>query len=131
MWLSEEDLKIAEERREVKSNAERERYIQLKAGFQRIARRGKKVFLNKQCKEVKGNNKMGKARNLFKKIGGIKGTFSSSMGMINDRNRKDLTETKENKKRWQEYTEELFKSFLNNPDNHDGVVIHIELDILE
>ena len=131
MWLSEEDLKIAEERREVKSNAERERYIQLKAGFQRIARRGKKVFLNKQCKEVKGNNKMGKARNLFKKIGGIKGTFSSRMGMRNDRNRKDLTEAKENKKRWQEYTEELFKSFLNNLDNHDGVVIHIELDILE
>ena len=131
MWLSEEDLKIAEERREVKSNGERERYIQLKAEFQRTAMRDKKAFLNKQCKEGEGNNKMGKTRNLFKKIRGIKGTFSSRMGTINDRNGKDLTEAEENKKRWQEYTEELFKRFLNDPDNQDGVVTHIELDILE
>ena len=100
MCLSQENLKIAEKRREVKSNRERERYIQLKAEFQKIARRDKKAFLNKQCKEVERNNKMRKTRNLLKKIRGIKGTFSSRMDAVNDRNGKDLTEAEENKKRW-------------------------------
>ena len=80
---------------------------------------------------MRGKNEIGKTRNLFKKIQGIKGTFSSRMGTINDRNVKDLTEAEKNKKRWQEYIEELFKRFLNDPDNQDGVVTHIELDILE
>ena len=100
-------MKIAEKRREVKSNRERERYIQLKAEFQKIARRDKKAFLNKQCKEVERNNKMRKTRNLLKKIRGIKGTFSSRMDAVNDRNGKDLTEAEENKKRWQGYTEDF------------------------
>ena len=107
MCLSQENLKIAEKRREVKSNRERERYIQLKAEFQKIARRDKKAFLNKQCKEVERNNKMRKTRNLLKKIRGIKGTFSSRMDAVNDRNGKDLTEAEENKKRWQGYTEDF------------------------
>ena len=93
-WLSAEDLQIAEERREAKSKEERERYTQLNAEFQRIARKNKKTFLKEQCKEVEGNNKMGKTRDLFKKIGAIKGTFHARMGMIKDRNGKDLAEEK-------------------------------------
>ena len=99
-WLSEEALQIAEERREVKSKGERERYIQLHAEFQRIARRDKKAFINEQCQKIEKNNRMGKTRDLFKKIGDIKGTFPTGMGMIKDRNSKDLTEAEEFKKRW-------------------------------
>ena len=129
-WLSEEDLQIAEERREVKSKGERERYTQLKAELQRIARRDKKTFLNKQCKEVEENNKMGKARDLFKKIGDFRGTFHARMGMIKDGN-ENLREAKEIKKRWQKYTEKLYKKCLNDPDNYDGKVTHLQPDILD
>ena len=96
----------------------------MNAELQRIARRDRKVFLSDQCKEIEENNRMGKTRDLFKKIGDTKGTFNARMGTIKDRNVKDLTEAKEIKKRWQEYTEELYKRVLNDPDNHDGVVIH-------
>ena len=128
-WLSEEDLQIAEERREVKSKGERERYTQLKAELQRIARRDKKTFLNEQCKEIGENNRKEKTRDLFKKTGDIKGTFHARMGTIKDRNSKDQAE--EIKKRWQEYTAELYKKGLNDPHNHDGMVTHLEPDILE
>ena len=107
--MSEETLQIAEERREVKSNRERERYTQLNAEFQRIARRDKKAFLNEQYKEIEGNNRKGKTRNLFRKIGNIKGTFHPKMGTIKDRNNKDLIEAEEIKKRWKEDTEGLYK----------------------
>ena len=129
--MSEEILQIAEERREAKSKGERERHTQLNAEFQGIERRDMEAFLNEQCKEVEGNNRMGKTRDLFKKIGGIKGTFHARMGMIKDTNGKDLTEVEEIKKRWQEYTEELCKKSLNDLDKHDGVVTHLEPDILE
>ena len=98
--LSEEALQIAEERREVKSKGERESYIQLNAEFQRRARRDKKAFINEQCQKIEKNNRMGKTRDLFKKIGDIKGTFPTGMGMIKDRSSKDLTEAEEFKKRW-------------------------------
>ena len=107
-WLSEEALQIAEKRREMKGNGERERYTQLNAEFQRIARRDKKAFLKEQCKETEENNKMGKTRDLFKNIRDIKGLFHARMGMIKDRKSKDLIEAEEVKKRWQEYTEELY-----------------------
>ena len=106
--MSEEALQIAEKRREVKGKGEKERYTQLNAEFQRIARR-EKAFFNEQCKEIEENNRMGKTRDLFKKIGDIKGSFHAMMCMIKDRNSKDLTEAEEIKKRWQEYTEELYK----------------------
>ena len=105
--MIEEVLQIAEERREGKSKGERERYTQLNAEFQRIARRDKKAFLSEQCKQVEENNRIGKTRDLFKKIGDIKGTFHARMGMIKDRNSEDLTEAEEVKKRWQEYTEKV------------------------
>ena len=120
--MSEEALQIAEKRREMKGKGERERYTQLNAEFQRRARREKRAFLNEQCKEVEENNRMGKTRDLFKKIGDIKGIFHARMGMIKNRNRKDLKEAEEINKRWQEYTEELYKKDLNDPENHDGVV---------
>ena len=129
-WLSEEVLQIAEERRDSKSKGESKRYTQLNAEFQGIARRGKKDFLNEQCKEVEKNNRMGKTGDLFKKTGEIKEAFHARMGTIKDRNGKDLTEAKEIKKRQQEYTE-LYKKGLNDLDNHDGVVTHLEPDILE
>ena len=109
----------------------RERYTQLNAEFQKKARRGEKAFLNEQCKEIEESNKMGKTRDLFKKIGDIKGNFHVRMGTIKDRNHKDLTEAEEIRKRWQEYTEELYKKGLDDLDNHDGVVTHLEPDILE
>ena len=109
----------------------RERYTQLNAEFQKKARRGEKAFLNEQCKEIEESNKMGKTRDLFKKIGDIKGNFHVRMGTIKDRNHKDLTEAEEIRKRWQEYTEELYKKGLDDLDNHDGVVTHPESDILE
>ena len=118
-WLSEEALQTAEKRREVKSKGEKERYTHLNAEFQRIARRDKKVFLSDQCKETEENNRMGKTRDLFKKVRDTKGTFQAEMGSINDRNGRDLTEAEDIKKRWQEYTEELYKKDLNDPDNHD------------
>ena len=102
----------------------------MNAEFQRIARRDKKAFLSDQCKEIEENNRMGKTRELFKKIRDTKGTFHAKMGTIKDRNGVDLTEA-ENIKRWQEYTEELYKKDLHNPDNHDGVITHLEPNILE
>ena len=97
----------------------------MNAEFQRIARRGKKAFLSEQCKEIEGNNRMGKTRDLFKKTRDSKGTFHAKMGSIKDRNGMDPTEAEDIKKRWQEYTEELYKD-LHDPDNHDGVIIHLE-----
>ena len=128
--MSEEALQIAEKRREVKGKREKERYTHLNAEFQRIARRYKKAFLRDQGKEIEENNRMGKTRDLFKKIRDTKGTFHANMGKIKDRNGRDLTET-EDIKRWQEYTEDLYKKYLHNPDNHDGVITHLEPDILE
>ena len=114
-------------RREAKSKGEKERYNHQNADFQRIAGRDNKVF---QCKQIEGNNRMGKTRDLFKKLRDTKGTFHAKMGTIKDRNGMDLTETEDIKKRWQEYTE-LYKKDLHNPDNHDGVITHLEPDILE
>ena len=108
-WLSGEASQIAVKRREAKSKGEKERYSHLNAEFQRTARRDKKAFLSDQCKEIEENNRMGKTRDLFKKIGDIKGTFHARMGTIKDRNSKDLRETEQIEKRWQEYTEELYK----------------------
>ena len=128
--MYEEALKIAEDRREVKGKGERERYIQLNAGFQRTARRDKKAFLNEQCKEIEENNRLGKTRDLLKKTGDIKGTFQASIkdisSTIRDRSCKDLTEAEEIQKKWQEYTEEQYHKGLNDPDNHDGVFTHLE-----
>ena len=104
-WLSEEALQIAVKRREAKSKGEKERYTHLNAEFQRIERRDKKAFLNNQCREIEGKNRMGMTRDLFKKIRDIKGIFHAKMGSINDKNGKDLTEVEDIKKRWQEYTE--------------------------
>ena len=129
--MSEEALQIPEKRREVKGKGEKERYTHLNAEFQRIARRHKKAFLSDQCKEIEENNRMGKTRDLFKKIRDTKGTFHAKMGRIKDRNGMDLTEAEDIKKRWQEYTEELYKKDLHDPDNHDGVITHLESDILE
>ena len=117
----------------MKSKGEKERYSHLNAEFQRIARRDKKTFLSDQCKEIGENNRMGKTRHLFKKIRDTKGTFHAKMGTIKDRNGMDLTEAEDIKKRWQEYTEELYKkkNELNNPDNHNAVITHLEPDIQE
>ena len=129
-WLSGEALQIAVKRREAKSKGEKERYKYPNAEFQRIARRDKKAFLSDQCKEIEENNRMGKTRDLLKKIRDTKGTLHAKMGSIKDRNGTDLTE-EDIKKRWQEYTEELYKKDLHDPDNHDGVITHLEPDILE
>ena len=115
-WLSEEALQIAEKRREAKGKGEKERYTHLNAEFQRIARRDKKAFLSDQCKEIEEINRMGKTRDLFKKIRDTKGTFHPKIGIIKDRNGMDLTEAEDTKKRWQEYTEELYKKDLHDPD---------------
>ena len=117
-------------RTEVKSKGGKERYTLLNAEFQRITRRDKKAFLSNQCKEIEENNRMGKIRDLFKKIRDIKGTFHAKMGSIKDINGRDLTEAEDIKKRWQEYTE-LYKKDLHDPDNHNGVITHLEPDILE
>ena len=130
-WLSGEALQIAVKRREAKSKGEKERYKHLNAGFQRIARRDKKAFFSDQCKEIEKNNRMGKTRDLSKKIRDTKGTFHAKMGSIKERNGMDLTEAEDIKKRWQEYTEELSKKDLHDQDNHDGVITHLEPDILE
>ena len=118
-------------RREVKSKGEKERYKHQNAEFQRIARRDKKAFFSDQCKEIEENNRMVKTRDLFKKIRDTKGTFHAKMGSIKDRNARDLTEAEDIKKRWQEHTEELYKKDLQYPENHDGVITHLEPDILE
>ena len=128
-WLSKEALQIAEKREE-KGKGERERYIHLNAEFQRIARRDKKA-LSEQCKEIEENNRMGKTRDLFKKIRDTKGKFHAKLGTVKHRNVMDLTEAEDIKKRWQNYTEELYKKGHNDPDIHDGVVTHLESDILE
>ena len=129
-WLSEEVLQIAEKRREEKGKGEKKRYIQLNAKFQRIARRDKKAFLSEQCKEIEEKeNWMGKKRDLFKKIGSIKGISHARIGIIKNRNGKDLKEAEKIKKRQQECTEELYKKDLNDPDNQ-SVVTHLQPDIL-
>ena len=129
--LSEEALQMANKRRDAKGKAEKKRYTYLHAEFQRIARRDKNAFFSDQCKEIEENNKMGKTRELFKKIRDTKGTFHAKMGSIKDRNSMDLTEAEDIKKRWQEYTEELYKKDLHDQDNQEGVITHLEPDILE
>ena len=127
-WLSEKALQIVEKRREVKGKGEKERYIHLNAEFQKIAKKDKKAFLSEQCKEIEENNRMTKTRDLFKEMRDTKGTFHAKIGAIKDRNGTDLTEAEDIKKRWQE---ELYKRGLNDSDNHNGVVTHLEPDILE
>ena len=117
-------------RRDVKSKGEKDRYKHLNAEFQRIARRDKKAFLRYERKEIEENNKMGKTRDLFKKIKDTKGIFHAKMGSVKDRNGMDLTEAEDIKKRWQEY-KELYKKDFHEPDNHNGVITHLEPDILE
>ena len=117
-------------RREVKSKGEKERYSHWNAEFQRIAGRDKKAFLSYQCKEIEENNRLGKTRDLFKNIRDTKGIFHAKMGLIKDRNCMDLIEAENIKKRWQKYIE-LYKKELNDQDNHDGVITHLEPDILE
>ena len=129
--LSGEALQIAVKRREAKSKGEKERYKHLNAEFQRIARRDKKAFFSDRCKEIEEKNRMGKTRDLFKKIRDIKGTFHAKMGSIKDRNGLDLTEAEDIKETWQEYMEELYKKDLHDPDNHDDVITNLEPDILE
>ena len=126
-----EALQIAEKIREAESKGEKERYIHLNAEFQRIARRDKKAFLSNQCKEIEENNRKGKTRDLFKKIRDTRGTFHAKMDSIKDRNGIDLTEAGDIKKRWQEYTGELYKKDLYDPYNHNGVISHLEPDLLE
>ena len=118
-------------RREAKSKGEKERYKHLNAEFQRIARREKKAFFRDQCKEIEENNRMRKTRDRFKKIRDTKGTFHAKMSSIKDREGMDLTEAGDIKKKWQEYTEELYKKGLNDPGNHDGVISHLKPDLLE
>ena len=120
-WLSKEVFQIPVKRREEKSKGEKGRYKHLNAEFQRIAR-DKKAFLSDQCKEMEENNRMGKTRDLFKKMRDNKGTFHAKMDSIKDRNGMDLTEAEDFKKRWQEYPEELYKKELHDPDNHDTLV---------
>ena len=130
-WLSGEALLIAVKRREAKSKREKERYKHLNAEFQRIARRDKNAFFSDQGKEIEENNKMGKTRDLFKKIRDTKGIFHAKMGTVKDKNGMDITEAEDIKKRRQEYTEELYKKDLHDSDNHNGVITHLEPDILE
>ena len=129
--MSEEVLQIVEKRREIKGKREKERYSHLNAEFPITARRDKKAFLSDQCKEIEENNRLGKTKDLFKKIRDTKGKFHAKMSTIKERNGMDLTETEDIKKRWQEYTEELNQKDLHDPDNHNGVVTHLEPDMLE
>ena len=126
-WLSEEVLQIAVKRRDMKSKGEKEIYTHLNAEFQRITRRDKKAFLSDQCKEIEENNRMGKTIHLFKKIRNTKGTLHAKIGSIKDRNGMDVTEAEDIKK-WQEYTAELYKKDLHDPDNHDDVITHTHLE---
>ena len=121
---------MAEKRKEAKGKEEKERYINLDEEFQRRARRDKKAFLSNRCKEIEEKNSMGKTRDLFKKIRD-QGNISSKMGSIKDKNSMDLTEAEDMKKRWQEYTQELYRKDLHDPDNRGSVIIHLETDILE
>ena len=129
--MSEEAIQTTEKRREVKGKGEKERYTHLNAEFQRIARGDKKAFLSDQWKEIDENNRMRKTRDLVKKIRDTKGTFHAKMGSIKDRNGMDLTEAEAIRKRWQEYTEELYKKDFHDPDNHNGVITQLEPHILE
>ena len=138
--MSEKALQIVEKRRKAKKKKRRRkakgkgvkgRYTHLNVEFQRKAQRDKKAFLGDQCKEIEGNNRMGKTRDLFKKIRDTKGTFRAKMGSIKDRKGMDLTEAEDIKKRWQEYTQKLYKKDLHDPDNHDGVITNLEPNILE
>ena len=129
--MPKEALQIPEKRREAKGKGEKERCIHLNAEIQRIARKAKKAFLSDQCKEIEESRRVGKNRDLFKKIRAIKGTFHAKMGTIKDRNGMDLTEAEDIKKRWQEYTEELYKKDLHDPDNDDGVITNLEPGMLE
>ena len=129
--MSEEVLQISVKRIEVKGKGEKERYSHLNAEFKKISRRDKKAFLSDQWKEIEENNRMGKSRDLFKKIRDTKETFHAKMGSITNRNGMDLTELEDIKKKWQEHTEELYKKEFHDQDNHDGVIIHLEPDILE
>ena len=122
---------MAEKRREAKGKGEKEKYTHLNPECQRTARRYRKAFLSDQCKEKEENNRMGKTRDLFKKVRDTKGTFHAQMGTIKNRNGIDLTEAEEIKKRWQEYIEELYKKDLHDTDNHECVITHLEPDILE
>jgi len=124
-WLSEEALQIAEKRKEAKGKGEKETYTHLNAELQRIPRRDKKIFFSDKCKEIEENDRTGKTRDLFKKIRDTKGTFHAKMGSIKDRNDMDLGEAEDIKKSWQEYTEELYKKDVHDPDNHDGVITHL------
>ena len=130
-WSSEEALQPAEEQREVKSKAERERYIQLTDEFQKIARRNKKVFFNEQCLVIQENNKRAKTSNLFRKTGNIMGGFHPKMDTVRDKNGRDLVDGEEIEKRWKEYMEKLYKKDLNELDCYDGVVSYPEPDILK
>ena len=130
-WLSEEALQTAEKRRETKGKGEKERYTHLNAEFQRVVRRDKKAFLSDHWKQIEENNRMEKISDLFKKIRDTKAKLHAKMGTIKERNGMDLTEAEDIKKRWQEYTEELYKKDLHDPDNHAGVITHLEPDILE
>ena len=121
----EEGLQIAEKRREAKGKEEKERYTHLNAEFQRIAKSNKKAFLGDQCKEIEENNRMGKTRDLFKKITDTKGNFHAKIGTIRERNGMDVTEAEDIRKGWQEYTEELYKKDLYDQHNHDGVITHL------
>ena len=127
--MSEEAIKTAVNRREVKGKGEKERYTNLNEECQRMARRDKKAFLINQCKKIEENNRMGKTRDLFKKNRDTKGTSYAKMGSVKDRNGMDLTEAEDIRKRWQEYTEELYKKDFHDPDNHDGVITTVEPDI--
>jgi len=129
--LSEEALQIAVKRREVKSKGEKERHKHLNAEFPRTARRDKKAFLSDQCKEIEENNRMVKTRDFFKKIRNTKGIFHARMGSIKGRDGMDLTEAEDIRRRWQEYTEQLYKKGLCDLDDHDGVITHLEPDILK
>ena len=129
--MSEKAFQIAEKRRKLKGKKEKERYVQLNAEFQRTARRDMEAFLSDQCKKIEENNRMGKNRDLLKKIRATKRIFHAQMGKIKDRNSMDLTEAGDIKKRRQEYTEELYKKDDNDPDNHNGVITHVDPDILE
>ena len=129
--MSEDALQIADKRREVKGKGEKERYIHLNAEFQTIAKGDKKPFLSGQSKETEGNNRMGRTRDLFKKIRDTKGKFHVKMGTIENRNGMDITKAEDIKKRWQEYTEELYEKGLNDLDNHNGMVTHLKPHILE
>ena len=130
--MSEEALQIAMKRREAKSKRKKEKYTHLNSEFQRTAWREQKAFSVISAKKQRKNNRMGKTRDFFKKFRDTKGTFHAKMGTIKDRNGMDLTEAGDIKKRWQEYTEELYKKiFCRDPDNHDGVITDLEPEILE